>query len=285
MSELAGEVETSLSDYCRRFLTGPESLVAAMRYSLEAGGKRIRPVLVLLASDLAGGDREAAMIPAAAIEMIHTFSLIHDDLPAMDNDDFRRGRPTCHKVYGDAMAILAGDGLLAFAFELIGKHYPGPAERTVGLIRELAEATGPGGMTGGQALDMNFSGGLAEVEKIHHLKTGALIRCACRMGAISAGATDSTLAAISEYGLNLGLAFQVVDDYLDQTASQADLGKKAGKDAAANKPNYALLAGTPAAAWDRANELVEKAKAALKIFGPSARPLEDLAELVLTRKS
>ncbi len=285
MAALAGEVERALTEYCGRYLSGPAQLAGAMRYSLEAGGKRVRPVLVLLASDLFGGSRKDAMIPAAAIEMIHTFSLIHDDLPAMDNDDFRRGRPTCHKVYGEAMAILAGDGLLAFAFELIGKHYPGPAGRAVGLIRELAEATGPGGMTGGQALDMNFSGGLADAEKIHQLKTAALIRAACRMGAISAGADDAHLAAISEYGLNLGLAFQVVDDYLDQTASETDLGKKAGKDAEAHKPNYAVLAGSPTAAWNRAKELIDQAKTALKQFGPGAQPLENLAEMVLTRKS
>jgi geranylgeranyl diphosphate synthase type II len=228
------------------------------------------------------------MIPAVAIEMIHTFSLIHDDLPAMDNDDFRRGRPTNHKVYGEAMAILAGDALLAFAFELIAKHYPGSPDRAVAIIRELAEATGPGGMTGGQVLDMTFGENgkdLNQVEQIHLLKTAALIRGACRMGAISAGATDETIKPVTEYGLKLGLAFQVIDDYLDQTASASDLGKKAGKDAAGNKPNYALHAGSPQKAWDRACQLVQEAKDSLKPFGPANEKLLGLADIVLNRKS
>ena len=285
ITELSGLVDRELVRVCDRYLSGPAPLVKAMRYSLEAGGKRIRPGLVLLTSDLFGGSRQAALIPAAAIEMVHTFSLIHDDLPAMDNDDFRRGRPTNHKVFGEATAILAGDGLLAFAFELIAKHYPGSAEQATALIRELAEATGPGGMTGGQVLDMTFGESgrdLAAVEKIHALKTAALIRAAVRMGAISAGVAD--LSAVSEYGLNLGLAFQVVDDYLDQTSTHGDLGKRTGKDGDANKPNYALVAGGTQAAYDRAKALVEAAKAALTDFGPSAEPLRQIADLVLTRK-
>ncbi|MFA5863535.1 MAG: polyprenyl synthetase family protein [Phycisphaerae bacterium] len=284
LSELAGKVDQSIREYCDRFLSGPPQLVQAMRYSLEAGGKRIRPVLVLLSSDLYGGQMETAMFPAAAIEMVHTFSLIHDDLPAMDNDDFRRGRPTCHKAFGEAMAILAGDGLLAFAFELIAKHFPGPADQAAALVKELAEATGPAGMTGGQVLDMTFDrqDGLATVEEIHRLKTAALIRCACRLGAISAGATN--LDSVSDYGQKIGLAFQLIDDYLDQTSTQTELGKKTGKDADANKPNYAVLSGT-AAARQRAEELIEQAREALKSFGPTARPLIELAQMVLTRKS
>jgi len=288
ISELAGLVDGAMGEYCRRFLPGPGKLTESMRYSLEAGGKRVRPALVLLSCELYGGSTEQAMIPAVAIEMIHTFSLIHDDLPAMDNDDFRRGRPTNHKVYGEAMAILAGDALLAFAFELIAKYYDGPADRAVAIIRELAEATGPGGMTGGQVLDMTFGEngkGLDQVEQIHMLKTAALIRGACRMGAISAGATEESIKSISEYGLKLGLAFQVIDDYLDQTASGSELGKKAGKDAAGNKPNYAIHAGDPQKAWDRACQLVQEAKSAIGGFGDVNRKLLGLADLVLNRKT
>jgi len=286
ISELGGRVDRVMADYCARLLPGPKGLREAMQYSLEAGGKRVRPVLVLLSTELYDGDAEVAMIPAVAIEMIHTFSLIHDDLPAMDNDDFRRGRPTSHKVYGEAMAILAGDALLAFAFELIAKHYPGPADRTVAILGELAEATGPGGMTGGQVLDMTFGQdgkGLDRVEQIHRLKTAALIRCACRMGALSAGVTD--LGPISEYGLKLGLAFQVIDDYLDQTSSEAEMGKKVGKDAAGNKPNYAIVAGNPEIARKRAEQLIAEANHAISPFGPKAQALQSLAQMILTRKS
>jgi geranylgeranyl diphosphate synthase, type II len=285
LKTLADEVDRAIVTLCDRHLAGPSSLVEAMRYSLEAGGKRVRPVLVLLCSELYGGPRDIAMIPAVAIEMVHTFSLIHDDLPAMDNDDFRRGRPTSHRVYGEAMAILAGDGLLAFAFELIGRHYMGPAERAIRLIGELAEATGPAGMTGGQALDMAFGTEgreLADVEAIHRLKTAALIRCACRMGAISAGATD--LEAISEFGLKLGLAFQVMDDYLDQTSTQAALGKRASKDAAGKKPNYAVVSGDLEGTRRRAVQLATEAKAALGPFGLRAESLKGLADKVVENR-
>lgn len=288
LKELAGRVEEAIRDYCDRYLAGPERLVGAMRYSLEAGGKRIRPVLVMLSAEICGGRMEEAMIPAVAIEMIHTFSLIHDDLPAMDNDDFRRGRPTNHKVYGEAMAILAGDALLAFAFELIGRHYQGTPEQKGRLMAELAEATGPAGMTGGQVLDMDFGNEkreLADAEAVHELKTAALIRCACRLGAISAGASAEVLEAVSEYGMKLGLAFQVVDDYLDQTSSEAEMGKGVGKDAALGKPNYAVLAGGPERAWERAQVLVNEAKEKIERFGEAAGPLKDLAEMVLRRKN
>ncbi len=288
ISQLANRVDRAIVDYCDRYMIGPEKLVEAMRYSLEAGGKRIRPALVLLSAQLCGGSLDQAMIPAVAIEMVHTFSLIHDDLPAMDNDDFRRGRPTNHKVFGDAMAILAGDGLLAFAFELIGKYFTGSADQKAKLMAELAQSTGPGGMTGGQAMDMIFgqnNWGIEQVEKIHLLKTAALIRCACRLGAISAGADDPTYNTLSEYGLKIGLAFQVIDDYLDQTASQSEMGKGVGKDAAAHKPNYVIFAGGPTAAWNRANELIRQACDELTPFGLAAKPLEALAQMILNRKS
>jgi geranylgeranyl diphosphate synthase type II len=288
LNNMSGRVDQAIAEYCDQYLVGPERLVEAMRYSLLAGGKRIRPALVLLCSELCDGRQSDAMFPAVAIEMVHTFSLIHDDLPAMDNDDFRRGRPTSHKMFGEAMAILAGDALLAFAFELIGDHYKGPADRKARLMAELARATGPGGMTGGQVLDMDFGQEewtLEMVEKIHHLKTAALIQCACRLGAISAGADEAEYDILSEYGLKIGLAFQIIDDYLDQTASQAAMGKGVGKDAAGEKPNYAILAGSPAAAWNRASELIAEAQECLLPFGDAAKPLRDLAEMLLTRKS
>jgi geranylgeranyl diphosphate synthase type II len=288
LKDIAVRVDQAIVNYCDQYLIGPDRLLQAMRYSLLAGGKRIRPALVLLNAELCGGSQADAMIPAVAIEMIHTFSLIHDDLPAMDNDDFRRGKPTNHKMFGEAMAILAGDALQTFAFELIGDHYNGPADRKAKLMTELARATGPAGMTGGQVLDMTFGQEewtLAAVEKIHLLKTAALIRCACRMGAICAGAEEAEYDIISEYGLKIGLTFQIVDDYLDQTSSEGAMGKGVGKDAAHGKPNYALLAGSPAAAWQRATELVDEAKNALVPFGESAETLQELAEVILKRRS
>jgi geranylgeranyl diphosphate synthase type II len=287
LKELAGRVDRAMADYCDRYLVAPERLAGAMRYSLEAGGKRIRPVLAMLSAQVCGGRMEDAMMPATAIEMIHTFSLIHDDLPAMDNDDFRRGRPTNHKVYGEAMAILAGDALLAFAFELIGTHYEGTSEQKAMLLAELAQATGPGGMTGGQVLDMDFAESkkeLAGAEEVHRLKTAALIRCACRLGAICAGASKEKLEAVGEYGLKLGLAFQVIDDYLDVTSSEEAMGKGVGKDAALGKPNYAVLT-SPDRAWARASELIGEAKKSLEIFNDKARMLQELATMMLKRKS
>jgi geranylgeranyl diphosphate synthase type II len=288
LNDIASRVDRAIVKYCDQYLIGPERLLQAMRYSLLAGGKRIRPALVLLSAELCGGGQEDAMIPAVAIEMIHTFSLIHDDLPAMDNDDFRRGKPTNHKMFGEAMAILAGDALQTFAFELIGDHYIGPEDRKAKLMTELARATGPAGMTGGQVLDMTFGQEdwtLSAVEKIHLLKTAALIRCACRLGAISAGADEAEYDIVSEYGLKIGLAFQIVDDYLDQTSNAGAMGKGVGKDAAHGKPNYALLAGSPAAAWQRATELVEEARECLVPFGEAGEPLQELAEVILKRHS
>ncbi len=306
LAQLSMTIETEMEKVCANYLKGPDRLVEAMRYSLLAGGKRIRPALVLLTNELCKGDYQYAIIPAIAIEMIHTFSLIHDDLPAMDDDDYRRGRLTNHKVFGEAIAILAGDALLAYAFELIAKHYPGDSETKVALIAELAQATGLAGMTGGQVLDMLFAetvettktmntatadehqlakSRIAQAEEIHMLKTAALIECACRMGAISASADKEQLDALSMYGKNIGLAFQIVDDLLDQTQTQESLGKKAGKDRQSGKPNYAVLTNNIELARQRANNLISQAKQALETFGKDAFRLNQLADLILQRKS
>ncbi len=295
LNQLTATIEAELQNVCANRLEGPERLIDSMRYSLLAGGKRIRPALVLLSNELCNGSQQQAIIPALAIEMIHTFSLIHDDLPAMDNDDYRRGKLTNHKVFGEAIAILAGDALLTYAFELIAKHYSGSAQTRIGLIAELAHATGSAGMTGGQVLDMLFvetcknardsKTNIAQAERIHLLKTAALIRCACRLGAISASASQEQVDALSEYGRNIGLAFQITDDLLDQTKTQRDIGKRTGKDKQHGKPNYAILTNSVKLAKERAHLLIREAKKSLRIFGEDAYLLHQLADLIINRTS
>ncbi|MBV8233645.1 MAG: polyprenyl synthetase family protein, partial [Planctomycetaceae bacterium] len=196
----------------------PARLAAAMRYSVLAGGKRLRPVLCLMAAEACGADPHAALPAASALELVHTYSLIHDDLPAMDDDDLRRSRPTCHKAFDEATAILAGDGLLTLAFEVVARHVR-PAEAAAGCIRTLAEAAGPAGMVGGQMADLEaqgrHDGTLAALEAIHRRKTGALLHAALRMGGIVAGGDAAQLAALDVYGQAVGLAFQIIDDLLD----------------------------------------------------------------------
>lgn len=219
----------------------------AMRYSLEAGGKRVRPILCLLAAEAAGGAAEAALPGALALECIHTYSLVHDDLPAMDDDDLRRGKPTCHIAFGEAHAILAGDGLLTEAFRLLAREGSVDAARRVEAIAVLAEASGWRGMAGGQALDLEGeqleSYGLGHLKTIHRLKTGALLRAATELGAILGGADPAQRAALRAYGEAIGLAFQIQDDILDATASDAALGKRAGKDQGRGKITYPALLG------------------------------------------
>ena len=262
----------------------PTTIHRAMRYSLFAGGKRLRPVLALAAAEAVGpapGIEEAA----SSLEMIHTYSLIHDDLPALDNDDLRRGRPTCHKVFGEAMAILAGDALLTLAFQVLGRlPHPGAAL----LVAELATASGTvGGMIGGQVHDIEGESQEPTpelLEAIHTAKTGALLRCSVRMGAICAGATDAQLDALSRYGEHVGLAFQIVDDILDVTQSSEALGKTAGKDVAQGKITFPAVYG-----MDRSRDMAEQqrraAHAALDTFGPEARRLREIADLVVRRSS
>jgi geranylgeranyl diphosphate synthase type II len=266
----------------------PESLREAMRYSLLAGGKRLRPILCLAACELAGGDSELAIPTAVALEMIHTMSLIHDDLPAMDNDDLRRGRPTNHKVYGEANAILAGDALLTRAFEMVALRSPGvPAERLLAVVGELSLASGAPGLVGGQVVDLECEGkqvDLETLEYIHLHKTGALLRACVLCGALIGGASAELLDALRTYARGIGLAFQIIDDILDVTASSEVLGKTAGKDLAADKTTYPKLLGLEESKR-RAEALVAEAKAALEPYGAGgkAAPLLALAEFITSR--
>lgn len=253
----------------------PESLREAMRYSLLAGGKRLRPILCLAACELAGGEPEQALPTAVALEMIHTMSLIHDDLPAMDNDDLRRGRPTNHKAFGEAKAILAGDALLTRAFEMVALRSPGvPAERLLQVVGELARAAGAPGLVGGQVVDLESEGkavDLETLEYIHLHKTGALLRACVISGALVAGADATLQAALHTYARGIGLAFQIIDDILDVTASSAVLGKTAGKDLTADKTTYPKLLGLEESRR-RADGLVAEAKAALEPWRERAAP-------------
>jgi geranylgeranyl diphosphate synthase, type II len=278
-------VEAYMRNALERQADAPRLLVESMDYSLMAGGKRLRPTLVLESAIACGGAvNSSALSAAGAIELIHTFSLVHDDLPAMDNDDLRRGRPTNHKVYGDAMAILAGDAMVSVAFELIATDAdPAVAAR---LIAELAHATGPQGMIGGQVLDMDGeqkSLSLEQLQQLHRMKTGALLRSACRLGALSTNASEAQLSALTDFGRYLGLAFQIVDDILDVTASPEQMGKATGKDAAKGKNTYPALLGLEEAKR-HANTQLEAALAALKPLGPSANGLRSLAEFVVERQ-
>ena len=270
----------------------PESLREAMRYSLLAGGKRLRPILCLAACELAGGDPALAMPTAVALEMIHTMSLIHDDLPAMDNDDLRRGRPTNHKVYGDAVAILAGDALLTRAFEMVSLRSPGvPAERLLKVVAELSLVAGAPGLVGGQVVDLECEGkdvDLDTLEYIHLHKTGALLKACVITGALIGGADEAQLDSLRTYARGIGLAFQIVDDILDVTASSDVLGKTAGKDLIADKTTYPKLLGLEESR-QRAKGLIQEAKASLDAFQPvggglvQAAPLLALADYVIGR--
>jgi geranylgeranyl diphosphate synthase, type II len=267
--------------------TAPATIHRAMRYSLFAGGKRIRPILCIEAARAAGDDSDAVVACACALELIHTYSLIHDDLPALDNDDYRRGKLTNHKVFGDAMAILAGDSLLTLAFQVLAE-LPAPADRKVRLIVELATASGTvGGMIGGQVADLEGEGKAptAELlESIHRAKTGALLRASLRLGAIHAGADDASYAALSCYGEHVGLAFQIVDDILDVEESSEALGKTAGKDAQQHKITFPAVYGL-AESRRMAEAECARAHAVLDRFGERAARLHELADLIVQRKS
>ncbi len=268
-------------------LTYPEKIYEAMRYSLLAGGKRLRPILCLATCELVGGTVEMAMPTACALEMVHTMSLIHDDLPAMDNDDYRRGKLTNHKVYGEDIAILAGDGLLAYAFEYIADQTQNvPAGRVLQVIARLARAVGASGLVGGQVVDLESEGKSNIQEEtltfIHTHKTGALLEACVVCGGILAGATDADQERLSRYAKNIGLAFQIVDDILDITATQEELGKTAGKDLQAQKATYPSLWGLEVSKA-KAQQLVDAAKAELDVFGEKAQPLIAIANFITTR--
>ncbi|MEK6698151.1 MAG: farnesyl diphosphate synthase [Nitrospirota bacterium] len=268
--------------------TFPPAVFEAMRYSLFAGGKRVRPILAVAAAEALGA-KTAGLLPAAgALELIHTYSLVHDDLPAMDDDDLRRGRPTCHKVYGEAIAILAGDGLLTMAFEALSdprRLKAIPAPRLLAIIRELATASGVFGMVGGQVVDIQSEGkemDLPTLEYIHTHKTGALIRASVRVGALYAGAGERQFAALSRYGELVGLAFQIADDILDLTGKEEEIGKDVGSDLEKGKMTFPGFYGLEESRR-RAVEVVDKAVAVLKGFDKKADPLRELARYIITR--
>jgi geranylgeranyl diphosphate synthase, type II len=267
----------------------PDTIYAAMRYSLLAGGKRLRPILCLASCELMGGNTNLAMPTACALEMIHTMSLIHDDLPAMDNDDYRRGKLTNHKVYGEDIAILAGDGLLAYAFEYIATQTKGvSADRVLKAIAHVARAVGADGLVGGQVVDLESEGkpdiSVETLTYIHNHKTGALLETCVVSGAILAGADEEEIEKLSRFAQNIGLAFQIIDDILDLTATQEELGKTAGKDLQAQKATYPKLWGL-GESKRQADKLVDEAKFILAEFGERARPLQALADFITERKN
>jgi geranylgeranyl diphosphate synthase, type II len=266
----------------------PTSVHEAMRYSLFAGGKRVRPILAIAAAEALGA-RTAGLLPlAGSLELIHTYSLIHDDLPAMDDDDFRRGLPTCHKVYGEAIAVLAGDGLLNMAFELLSdprRTKTVSASRLIAIIKEVSAASGVLGMVGGQVVDMESEGreiDFPTLEYIHTRKTGALIRASVRVGAIYAKASEKRLKALTRYGELAGLSFQIVDDILDITGTREEIGKNVGGDLKKGKRTYPSFFGLEGSRL-RANEVADKAIHALRDFDHKADPLRELAKYIVQR--
>jgi geranylgeranyl diphosphate synthase type II len=267
----------------------PEKIYEAMRYSLLAGGKRLRPILCLASCELAGGTTSMAMPTACALEMIHTMSLIHDDLPAMDNDDYRRGKLTNHKVYGEDIAILAGDGLLTYAFEFIAtKTENVPPQQVLQTIAHLGRAAGAGGLIGGQVVDVESEGktdvSLETLNYIHAHKTGALLEACVVCGAILASASEADLQRLSRFAKNIGLAFQIIDDILDITATQEELGKTAGKDVQAGKVTFPSLWGIEESRR-QASQLVADAKDQLAVFGSKALPLLAIADFITSRSN
>ncbi len=269
----------------------PETIHRAVRYSLFAGGKRIRPVLVLAAGEAVGGERDEVLPFACAVEMIHTYSLIHDDLPAMDDDDLRRGKPTSHKVFGEGIAILAGDALLTRAFHLLAEGPldgdEGRIHRRVQAIALLGEACGTHGLIGGQVMDLESEGraiDAADLECLHRAKTGALLSACVRGGAILGDASESDVELLTRYAAAIGLAFQVVDDVLDATEGAEQLGKTAGKDEAAGKATYVAVHGLERAG-EMAATLRREALEALEPLGPRGERLAEIARLIVDRHS
>jgi geranylgeranyl diphosphate synthase type II len=297
VSSRRAQIEEALTRFLPAAPQSPGALVSAMRYSLEAGGKRLRPILTLAAAEAVAGatpvdQAVGAALPAAcAIELIHTYSLIHDDLPAMDDDSIRRGRPTNHVVHGEGMAILAGDGLLTEAFALLASEPQDPAfaSRKIRAIDIIARAAGARGMVGGQAIDLLAVGAMSTFDEqclqdMHARKTAALIRAAAAAGAVMAGGSDDTVTAVEEYGLQLGLAFQIVDDILDVEGATEQLGKTIGKDAKARKPTYPSVFGLEASrrlATERHDAAIE----ALRSVYLHASRLAEIADWVVKRTS
>src|SRR5215831_2546960 len=279
-------VDEALEGFLPKATAKPKTIHKAMRYSIFAGGKRLRPILCLAAAECCGGKPEAAMPLACAVECIHTYSLIHDDLPCMDNDDLRRGMPTSHKVFGEGIAILAGDALLTLGFEVASQAAESPRYSLREVIRELAVACGSRNLIAGQVIDLESEGrkvSLPLLRFIHECKTAALLRSSIRLGAMSANATPRDLEHVSNFGRALGLAFQVIDDILDVTQTSEKLGKSAGKDVAAQKATYPALIGV-AKSRAEAKRLTKEAHGALAIFGKKGDTLHALANHLLERE-
>jgi len=284
----SAQVDEWLDRLLPREAEPPAEIHRAMRYSTFAGGKRLRPILAIATGEIFDADERALLPAACALEMIHTYSLIHDDLPAMDDDGLRRGRPTCHVVFGEAMAILAGDALLTQSFRTLAEPAGLGPERQLQVIAEVAQAAGTvRALIGGQVLDLQSEGKPIDggrLDEIHRAKTGALIRCAVRVGALVGGAGERELAHLTEYGEKAGLAFQIADDVLDETSTSEQLGKTAGKDAAKNKATYAALYGI-AGARERAAALCREAIEAARRASREARLLEEIARFIVERNS
>jgi len=278
-------VNRALNAFLPKASVKPQRLHQAMRYSLFAGGKRVRPALCLAAAEACGGDWERAMPAACAVECVHTYSLIHDDLPAMDDDPVRRGKPANHIVFGEGIAVLAGDALLTIAFEILAQAQPAERYSAAAYVAELARAAGSQQLVGGQAADLEAEGktvSLRELRYIHERKTSALLACSVRLGAMSANASPETLALLSAFGRDVGLAFQVIDDILDVTQPTEKLGKTAGKDAQAAKATYPALLGLDGA-YREARRLTARAFRAIEPLGSRAAALRALAKFILNR--
>lgn len=291
LKEQCNLIDKSLDRFLPKETELPHSVHKAMRYSIFAGGKRVRPILMLAACQAVGGNAEHAIPAACAMEMIHTYSLIHDDLPAMDDDDFRRGNPTSHKVFGEAVAILAGDALLTEAFKLISDprfSKDSEASARLAVIHEIATCAGSYGMVGGQTVDMENEGkpdiDLPTVQYIHTHKTGALIKASVVAGALLGCADEKKLAAITRYGEAAGLAFQIADDILDIEGTTEEIGKDAGSDQARGKATYPAVIGLAAAKLE-AQAMMDEAMRALEIFGAEADPLREIASYIVNRKN
>lgn len=289
MREISDLVSTALASVLPEHWNVPSSLKEAMNYSLMAGGKRLRPLLVIAGCEAGGGSREAALPVACAVEMVHTYSLVHDDLPAMDNDDFRRGKPTSHKVFGEAAAILAGDALLTHAFYSIiqtSRKHGIPAERVLSIVEDLAEYAGPRGMVGGQVADMEGEQGITSLEQlkyIHHHKTSDLIMFSLIAGGRIAGVTEEQLNALRTYGYNIGLAFQIQDDILDLTGDEAKLGKKTQSDVKQQKVTYPYFIGLEASK-EEIERLTSEAKTVIADAGfVNPQRLFEIADFLKSR--
>jgi geranylgeranyl diphosphate synthase, type II len=279
-------VDRALDRFLPKATAKPPTIHKAMRYSLFAGGKRLRPVLTLAAAEACGGSVDNALPAACAVECIHTYSLVHDDLPCMDDDDLRRGRPTNHKVFGEGIAVLAGDALLTVAFEILAKTTPARRYPVAAQITELAHAAGSRWLVGGQVADLEGEGrtlSAVELEYIHRCKTAALLTTSIRLGAMSANATDEQLKALTTFGESVGLAFQVIDDILDVTQSSEKLGKTAGKDAHAQKATYPAIHGLEKSR-QTARRLTAKARASLIPLKAKGATLQALADYLLARE-